>query len=360
MSKRENDEAESGSRALVKRAKGAETGAGGGERSREIVRASEGSIVTTKARRTSDLEAATMKVTGHKASVTSVAFAPGGAAFASGGFDGTIMLWNTFGPIASYGNMHHKKAVTSVVWGSDGAYLYSSSADGSACVWDSETQVRVKKAREHRLAVVNDIDVCVNEPNVFATCADDGSARLWDVRHRRAAAVCQARHQQLSVSLSSDGALLYSAGVDGVIRCFDVRRNEEALLELAGHREAVTSLSLSRDGAYLLSYSRDNSARIWDAKPFSSRANRQLKLFVGGSHDAENHLLRASWSPDGSQIAAGSVDRCLYVWSTTSRDILYKLPGHKGVVNAVVYHPTQPIVLTAGADKCMFLGELAD
>ncbi len=75
----------------------------------------------------------------------------------------------------------------------------------------------------------------------------------------------------------------------------------------------------------------------------------------------QNHLIRASWSPDGSRVCAGSADRCVYVWDTTTKQILYKLPGHKGVVNSVVFHPdpAQPIILSASADKTLYLGELA-
>lgn len=55
------------------------------------------------------------------------------------------------------------------------------------------------------------------------------------------------------------------------------------------------------------------------------------------------NLLRCAWSADGSKITAGSGDRYLYIWDTTSRRILYKLPGHAGSVNDVAFHPTEPI-----------------
>lgn len=55
------------------------------------------------------------------------------------------------------------------------------------------------------------------------------------------------------------------------------------------------------------------------------------------------NLLRAAWSPDGQKISAGSADRYLYIWDTTTRRILYKLPGHNGSVNDVDFHPTEPI-----------------
>lgn len=42
-------------------------------------------------------------------------------------------------------------------------------------------------------------------------------------------------------------------------------------------------------------------------------------------------------------MSAGSSDRFHYVWDTTSRRILYKLPGHNGSVNDVDFHPKEPI-----------------
>jgi WD40 repeat protein len=54
-------------------------------------------------------------------------------------------------------------------------------------------------------------------------------------------------------------------------------------------------------------------------------------------------MLRCAWSPDGSKVAAGSSDRFVYVWDTTSRRILYKLPGHNGSVNDLDFHPKEPI-----------------
>lgn len=35
--------------------------------------------------------------------------------------------------------------------------------------------------------------------------------------------------------------------------------------------------------------------------------------------------------------------RFVYIWDTTSRRILYKLPGHAGSVNEVSFHPEEPI-----------------
>ena len=59
------------------------------------------------------------------------------------------------------------------------------------------------------------------------------------------------------------------------------------------------------------------------------------------------------------QVTAGSADRMVYIWDATSRRMLYKLPGHTGSVNEAVFHPTEPIIGSAGSDKQIYLGELA-
>jgi len=246
--------------------------------------------------------------------------------------------------------------VLSVKWSSDGGLIYSSSADCSAAVWDSESCTRVKKIREH-FHVVCDIDACPSNPELFVTGADDGLALLWDLRHGKSRGCLETEFQITSVAYSKDGSLVYTGSLDNQVKAWDIR-TRKVLFFLQGHRDTITSTSLSPDGSYLLTNSRDNTVRVWDAKPFTSRNNRCLKIFQGAVHNFENNLLRAGWSFNGSRVGAGSADRCVYVWNTTNREIIYKLPGHKGVVNQVVFHPQQPIIASVGADKNVFLGEI--
>lgn len=356
MSKREGEAGSSS--ALVKRAKSDDGPQQGQAQTKAIVRSSEGAIVTMQRQRTSDLLAPTMKLSGHASAVTGLTFAPGGAALASCSSDGTLLLWNTLGEIAAYERIAaHKKAALSVQWSGDGAYVLTASVDQTVCVWDSETSERLKRTREHTGAV-SDVASAVAEPSLFASASDDGSCRLWDVRQSASTACMTSPYQVLSCALSKDASFVYWAGVDDVIHMFDARRMDEPLVLLAGHRDSVTSLSLSADNSYLLSNGRDNTVRIWDAKPFSQRANRCVKIFLGALHDQDTLLLRAAWSPDGALVASGSADRCVYAWDTTTKQIAYKLPGHKGAVNAVAFHPSQPILASAGSDKIVYLGEL--
>jgi len=59
-----------------------------------------------------------------------------------------------------------------------------------------------------------------------------------------------------------------------------------------------------------------------------------------------------------AQVAAGSADRMVYIWDAATRALLYQLPGHAGSVNEAAFHPSEPIIASAGSDKQVFLGEL--
>ena len=49
----------------------------------------------------------------------------------------------------------------------------------------------------------------------------------------------------------------------------------------------------------------------------------------------------------------------VYVWDVHSCKMQYKLPGHTGSVNEVVFHPKEPIIASASSDRSIYLGELS-
>ncbi|KAG2492648.1 hypothetical protein HYH03_009064 [Edaphochlamys debaryana] len=163
-----------------------------------------------------------------------------------------------------------------------------------------------------------------------------------------------------AVAYADAGDQVYSGGVDNVIRVWDLRKGGEssASLLLKGHSDTITGLRVSPDGTHLLSNGMDNTLREWDVRPYAP-PNRCTKVFTGHSHNFEKNLLRCDYSADGGQVTAGSADRMVYVWDASSRKVLYKLPGHAGSVNEVVFHPKEPILGSASSDKTIFLGELA-
>eukprot|EP00897_Mesotaenium_endlicherianum_P004403 jgi/Mesen1/3991/ME000210S03227 len=324
---------------------GLENGAG----SKQIAVTKEG------VRRTSNLFAPIMLLSGHAAAVYTMKFNGDGSVVASGSHDKEIFLWRTEEDCDNFMVLKgHKNAVLELHWTADSAHIVSASPDRTVRAWDAQTGKQIKKMAEHS-SFVNSCCPARRGPPLVVSGSDDGTAKLWDLRHRGCVQTLAARYQITAVAFSDGADKVYSGGIDDEIKVWDLRKGEVAM-SLAGHTDAITGMRLSPDGSYLLTNSMDCTLRIWDMRPYAPQ-NRCVKVFAGHQHSLEKHLLKCDWSSDGSRITAGSADRMVYIWDTTSRRILYKLPGHKGSVNEAVFHPTEPIIGSCSSDKQIYLGE---
>lgn len=318
-------------------------------------------IIAAKPARTSQLQAPIMCLEGHGAEVLATKFNHKGDTMASGSFDNQIFLWRVYGECDNTAMLSgHKGAVTQIDWMRDDTRLLSSSSDMTVGLWDVELAQRIRKFTGHRSFV----NACGaphrsgdGDEHLVVSGSDDGTARIWDVRQKTVVMSVACPSVVTSVCCGSLEQQMFTGGVDNTVTCWDLRNEGSALYTLEGHEDTITSVALSPDGGTLLTNSMDNSVRTWSAKPFSA-GKRQQKIFTGAVQGFEKRLLRANWSPDGRRIVAGSSDHQVYVWDVASQRILYRLPGHKGTVTEVDYHPTEPIIASGATDKTIYLGEI--
>jgi Prp8 binding protein len=148
-------------------------------------------------------------------------------------------------------------------------------------------------------------------------------------------------------------------GIDNTIYSYDIRNTELPLMTLHSHQDTVTSLSTSPSGSFLLSNGMDSQVCIHDIRPFCQNPTRLVRTFQGAPHGYEKNLIRAAWDQQNEEfILAGAADRTVVVWEVKSGRIVYKLPGHKGCVNDVDWHPREPVIVSASTDGMLYLGEL--
>ncbi|KAJ3646375.1 hypothetical protein Zmor_023965 [Zophobas morio] len=314
------------------------------------------SVLQAAPARTSNLFAPIMLLEGHEGEIFSVEFHPEGQYLASSGFDRRIFIWSVYGECENLSVMSgHTGAIMELHFTPDGSNIFTASTDHTLGLWDLPTGQRIKKYKGHT-TFVNSVQGARRGPQLMVSGSDDTTVKLWDIRKKQAITTFNSNYQVVAVEFNDTAEQIFSAGIDNDIKVWDIR-NHEIIYTLKGHTDTVTGLSLSPDGSYLLSNSMDNSLRIWDVRPYAPQ-ERCVKVFTGHQHNFEKNLLRCSWSKDGSKVSAGSADRFLYIWDTTSRRIVYKLPGHNGSVNDVDFHPTEPIVVSGASDKQIYLGEI--
>jgi WD40 repeat protein len=114
----------------------------------------------------------------------------------------------------------------------------------------------------------------------------------------------------------------------------------EAVSQLPGHLDEISSLAISSDGSRVVSGSRDRTMRVWDGRTFEEL----------GLCEHEDEVNSVAFSPDGSLIASGSDDCTVWIWNARSLEKVTRLTGHRKLVSSVAFFPDGTHVASASFD----------
>ncbi len=142
---------------------------------------------------------------------------------------------------------------------------------------------------------------------------------------------------------SPDGERIVSASRDNTLRIWDARSGQ-TLATLSGHQRSVNGCAWSPDGQRILSASDDHTLRIWDA------GSGQTLVTLSGHQRSVNGC---AWSPDGQRILSASDDHTLRIWDAGTGQTCATLSAHERYVTGCAWSPDGQRILSASVDKTL-------
>ncbi len=120
-----------------------------------------------------------------------------------------------------------------------------------------------------------------------------------------------------------------------------LERRDRAIVEFAGHTDAVVWAAFSPDGKRVVTASRDRTARTWDAA-----TGDEIVAFK--RHGTA--VVAAAFSPDGTRVVSAA-GLTAWVWDATTGATIAALEGHRGAIISATFSPDGGRVITASDDQ---------
>jgi WD40 repeat protein len=161
-----------------------------------------------------------------------------------------------------------------------------------------------------------------------------------------------------SVTFTSDGQYLISAGDDKVVRIWDWRRAKTIQTIRGqigeGHAGKLFTVAISPDSRFLatagwIDHPDDAAACCGAIRLYDFRSGRLLRILA--MH--KGTVTSSAFSPDGKMLVTGSTDKSAIVWEIASGVPRATLDKHTDRINAVVFAGAGQYIVSAGHDRVL-------
>jgi WD40 repeat protein/tRNA A-37 threonylcarbamoyl transferase component Bud32 len=331
-----------------------------------------------------------------------VLFSPDSKTVVTTGLDGRVTLWDAATGVPRETLRGHSDSTQQPVFSPDGETLYTVSHDGTAIAWNVAGDNRLQHPltfthdrafdpvydrhpgefspdgrliafglKEHGIelwdaadlqpvgaplrATGGEVKVVAFSPDgrTLAAGTSNGIVTIWDLPSRSLRqGPLNAGEPIEGASISWDGALLATAGPDGV-ELWDMATGTRAG-QLGS--ESVGDVAFSPTGSVLAFVQGDTGdAEIWDV----AGRSRLATLEVEPGFPGEVLGSAVAFSPDGRTLATSGLGQPVHVWDVESGKLLHKLEQGGAGVMTLEFSPDGSLLAVSGFEPVASLWDVA-
>ncbi|KAL1983115.1 hypothetical protein VTN96DRAFT_445 [Rasamsonia emersonii] len=206
-------------------------------------------------------------------------------------------------------------------------------------LWDYRMGMLIDRFEEHD-GPVRGIDFHKTQP-LFVSGGDDYKIKVWSYQTRRCLFTLNGHLDYVrTVFFHHELPWILSSSDDQTIRIWNWQ-NRSLICTLTGHNHYVMCAQFHPKEDLIVSASLDQSVRVWDISGLRKKHSAPTSLTY------EDQMARAS---------ANQAD----MFGNTDAVVKFVLEGHDRGVNWVSFHPTLPLIVSAGDDRLVKLWRMSD
>lgn len=176
----------------------------------------------------------------------------------------------------------------------------------------------------------------------LVSASRDGIVLLWSLGPSRELYTLDLGERVYAAAFNKDGARFATGQrtVGGPFASVFDTETGDVLFHLLGHTEAVEALEYAPDGRFILTGSRDGTARIWqaaDGAPVLTVTHPEFACLPPNVQPC--YIYGVAWSPDGTRFATVGRDGRVVVWESATGNPLLALSAGLGSVADVAFSP---------------------
>ncbi|MFD9734617.1 WD40 repeat domain-containing serine/threonine protein kinase [Umezawaea sp. NPDC059074] len=292
--------------------------------------------------------------------VLATAYQPRGTLLATADATGIVRLWDAATGDQVRQMAGHQGGTLDVAFNADGTELATTGEDGAVVVWTVATGAEARRYSSPGsvyLAVAFSPDgtrIAVGGRATTESTEDRDELVLLkaddlSVVSRRATRKEERNSQPngiesnypTGIAFSPDGRTLAVPLSGGKVALWNLVDTGSALTLLGGHDTGALDAEFSPDGTTLATGGVDRLVRLWRV-----RDGQQVGQLTG----SDSPLRKVAFSPDGKTLAAASQDTVLRLWDVAAGQPLARLDRHSDDLNDVAFDPSGEHVASGGAD----------